>query len=278
MNIFDALILGVIEGLTEFLPVSSTGHMILASSLLGIAEDSFTKSFEIIIQLGAILAVVIIFRKKIFTNMRLMTKVVAAFLPTAVIGLALYSFVKKYLLGNPEVVLVSLFLGGIVIILFEKYGPAKHGKNGEAKGMLAKGGPEGTSLALRDELDAITFKQAVYVGLFQAIAIIPGVSRSAATIIGGQLVGLSRKAIVEFSFLLAVPVMLAASALDLYKHHEMIAGQQLALLVVGFVTAFIVALAAIKGFISYVQKHSFAAFGWYRIVLALVSFGVLYFL
>jgi undecaprenyl-diphosphatase len=268
MTYLDAIILGIVEGITEFLPISSTGHMILVSSLLRIGTDSFTKSFEIIIQLGAILAVVYLYRDKIFKNFNLMFKVCVAFLPTAIIGLTLYSFVKKYLLGNVYIVIVSLFVGGIIILLFErKYKVHPHADTDDLAG---------DTETLTDK--SVSIKQALYIGLFQAIAIIPGVSRSAATIIGGQILGLSRKIIVEFSFLLAIPVMFAATALDLYKHHESFSANQFVLLVLGFVTAFFVALIAINTFLSYIQKHSFAVFGIYRIVLAIVFLGVLYFI
>lgn len=270
MTYLDALILGVVEGITEFLPVSSTGHMILVSNLLHIGEDAFTKSFEIIIQLGAILAVVYVYREKVFKNFSLMYKVCVAFLPTAVIGLALYSTVKRYLLGNVYVVISSLFIGGLIIIFFEnKYKKVGHVIKEEVSD---ENNNEGI---LSDK--SVSLKQALYIGLFQAIAIVPGVSRSAATIIGGQILGLSRKVIVEFSFLLAIPVMLAATALDVYKHHDSFVGNQVGMLCVGFVTAFFVALLAIKTFLSYIQKHSFAAFGIYRIILAIVFLGVLYF-
>lgn len=272
MNIFDAFLLGIIEGITEFLPVSSTGHMILASHILNISTDSFTKSFEIIIQLGAILAVVFMYRQKVFRNIRLMLKVGVAFIPTALIGLALYSFVKKYLLDNVYVVVGSLFIGGIIIILFER----KYGKDKAVQ--IAGGSEESSAIDKPISLDenSVSIKQALYIGLFQSIAIIPGVSRSAATIIGGQILGLSRTVIVEFSFLLAIPVMLAAASLDLYKHHDSFTSDQFGLLAVGFVTAFFVALLAIKTFLSYIQKHSFAVFGVYRIVLAIVFFLVMY--
>lgn len=265
MTYLDATILGIVEGITEFLPVSSTGHMILVSNLLRIGTESFTKSFEIIIQLGAILAVVYLYREKIFKNFNLMFKVCVAFLPTAIVGLALYSFVKKYLLGNVYVVIASLFVGGIIILFFEK----KYKVNISIT--------SGASTEVLTE-NSISIKQALYIGLFQAIAIIPGVSRSAATIIGGQILGLSKKIIVEFSFLLAIPVMFAATALDIYKHHESFSANQFSLLAVGFITAFFVALVAIKTFLSYIQKHSFAVFGVYRIVLAIVFLGVLYFI
>lgn len=272
MNIFDALLLGIIEGITEFLPVSSTGHMILASHVLNISTDLFTKSFEIIIQLGAILAVVFIYRQKVFKNFKLMSKVCIAFIPTALIGLALYSFVKKYLLDNVYVVVVSLFVGGIIIIAFEKrYGKDKLVQSGESASDL-----HNTEKQVTLDENSVSTKQAFCIGLFQSIAIIPGVSRSAATIIGGQILGLSRTVIVEFSFLLAIPVMLAAASLDLYKHHDSFSSDQFGLLSVGFVTAFFVALLAIKTFLSYIQKHSFAVFGVYRIVLALIFFVVMY--
>lgn len=275
MNIFDAFLLGIIEGITEFLPVSSTGHMILASHVLNISTDSFTKSFEIIIQLGAILAVVFMYRQKVFRNFQLMLKVGIAFIPTAFIGLALYSFVKRYLLDNVYVVVGSLFIGGIIIILFEKkYGKDKVVQNGEIANNSENTDNTGKQAVLNE--NSVSIKQALCIGLFQSIAIIPGVSRSAATIIGGQILGLSRTVIVEFSFLLAIPVMLAAASLDLYKHHDSFSSDQFGLLSVGFVTAFFVALIAIKTFLSYIQKHSFAVFGVYRIVLALVFFLVMY--
>jgi undecaprenyl-diphosphatase len=279
MTYLDALILGIVEGITEFLPISSTGHMILASHMLNIGTESFTKSFEIIIQLGAILAVVYLYRQKVFRNMKLMFKVCVAFLPTAIIGLALYSIVKKYLLGNVYVVIASLFIGGLIILFFEKkYKTTQDAKLDVNKLNVSIDEVHTSSQEETLTESSISIKQALYIGLFQAIAIIPGVSRSAATIIGGQILGLSRKIIVEFSFLLAIPVMCAATALDIYKHHDSFSSGQFMLLSVGFVTAFLVALLAIKTFLSYIQKHSFAVFGYYRIILAIVFLGVLYFI
>lgn len=279
MNIFDAVLLGIVEGITEFLPISSTGHMILVSHILNIGADTFTKSFEIIIQLGAILAVVFIYRQKVFKNFRLMFKVGVAFLPTAIIGLALYSFAKKYLLGDVRIVVASLFIGGIIILLFERKYGQQDSKNISRTNMgdANVNNTNNTERQVVLDENSVSIKQALYIGLFQSIAIIPGVSRSAATIIGGQILGLSRTVIVEFSFLLAIPVMLAAASLDLYKHHESFSSDQFGLLVVGFVTAFFVALLAIKTFLSYIQKHSFAVFGVYRILLAIIFAGVLYF-
>lgn len=261
MNILDALILGIVEGITEFLPVSSTGHMILTGHLLGLGDNAFAKSFEIIIQLGAILAVVYLYRDKILKSREALVKVLVAFLPTAFIGLAAYSFAKKYLLGNDVVVAASLFVGGIALVLFEKF-----------IGRKATEVEISTSVdgSLESLFSKITYKKAVCLGLWQSVAIIPGVSRSAATIVGGEIIGINRKTIVEFSFLLAIPTMLSATVLDVYKHANTFHSSDILILVVGFVTAFVVALLAVKSFFSYIQKHSFASFGYYRIAVALL--------
>jgi undecaprenyl-diphosphatase len=242
--------------------------MILAGYLLGIPESLFLKSFEVIIQLGAILAVVLVYRKKICRDFKLMLKVLIAFIPTAVIGLTFYSFVKKYLLTSPLVVVVALLIGGILIVLIERH--KEKNTNFTQEETI-----EGEKV---EELTdtSISIKQALYIGLFQSVAIIPGVSRSAATIIGGELLGLKRRVIVEFSFLLAIPVMCAAAVLDVYKYHSVFTSENLPILGVGFVTAFVVALIAIKSFLAYIQRHSFAVFGVYRIVLAFVFLGILY--
>jgi undecaprenyl-diphosphatase len=253
MTILTSIILGAIEGVTEFLPISSTGHLILASSLLGVAQSDFTKTFEIVIQLGAILAVVVLYWRSFF-DLELLKKLVVAFIPTGVIGLALYHILKTYLLGNDLVVLASLFLGGVVFILFERW----HGAREDA---LA---------ALPDT--PVSYRQALALGFFQAIAIIPGVSRSGATILGGLALGIKRTEIVEFSFLLAVPTMLAASGLDILKSSIAFSSGEWLLLAVGFGVAFIVALPSIRWLLGYVRRHSFTSFGIYRILLA-VAFG-----
>jgi undecaprenyl-diphosphatase len=260
MNVIDALILGIVEGVTEFLPVSSTGHMILTSHILGISDDPFTKSFEIVIQLGAILAVVYLYRKTLYTDMQTLLKVAVAFIPTAVIGLLLYSTVKKYFLGNDAIVVGALFIGGVALVLFEKYTNTKN--------II----PQITESSL---LENISYKKALSVGLWQTLALVPGVSRSAATIVGGETLGISRKSIVDFSFLLAIPTLCAASALDVYKHADVFIGANYSLLGVGFFTAFVVALFSIKSFLSYIQNHSFAVFGYYRIILA-VLYGIFF--
>ncbi len=272
MHIFDAIILGAVEGITEFLPVSSTGHMILAGHILGLGDNAFVKSFEIIIQLGAILAVVFVYRDRLFKSRNALLKVFVAFLPTAIIGLALYSFVKKYLLGNDIVVTLSLLIGGIALIWFEKFvsTPAKLSANTSNTTAGEGGTVESKNVDLDTEFAEISYKKAAYVGVWQVLAMIPGVSRSAATIVGGELMGISRKTIVEFTFLLAIPTMLAASALDVYKHLDTFHASDFSVLAIGFVTAFVVALLAVKSFLAYIQKNSFASFGYYRIVVALL--------
>lgn len=250
MDILHAVILGVVEGVTEFLPVSSTGHLILASQLLKIPQSEFLKSFEIIIQLGAILAVVCLYFRLLFLDLKVATRVAAAFIPTGILGFVFYKLAKRFLLGNSAVVVWALLAGGIFLVVFELLHREKQTATGD--------------------LGRITFTQAVLIGAFQSLAIIPGVSRSAATIIGGLLLGLKRKTIVEFSFLLAIPTMLAATVLDLSKSAFSFSGREVGFLAAGFVTSFLVAMLAVKFFISYIQKHNFIAFGVYRIAAALL--------
>ena len=247
----QAVILGLVEGITEFLPVSSTGHMILAAQLLHVQETDFVKSFEIIIQLGAILAVVILYFKKLFLDLKVFLRVCVAFLPTAVIGLALYKVVKTYLIGNVQVVLWSLLIGGLVLVIFEY---ARRGKKEAAP----------------IDLSQITYKQAFIIGLFQTLAIIPGVSRSAATIVGGMSLGIARETIVEFSFLLAIPTMAAATGLDLIKSGHSFTHSEVSLLAVGFVVAFVSAVIAVRLLLKFVKGHTFISFGYYRIALAAI--------
>jgi undecaprenyl-diphosphatase len=249
MSLFDAAILGIVEGLSEFLPISSTGHLILASYLLNIPQTAFVKSFEIAIQLGAILAVVVLYWRA-FLDVEMLKRIAAAFVPTGLIGVALYPFIKAELLGSEVVVLAALFMGGVALILFEYV----HSEEFDATGDIAH----------------MSYLQAVGVGLFQSLAIIPGVSRSAATILGGLVLGLRRAAIVEFSFLLAVPTMGAATALDLYHNYQSFSAADIGALALGFVTAFLVALFVIKWFLAYVRTRTFVPFGVYRILIALI--------
>ncbi|MBI4991504.1 undecaprenyl-diphosphate phosphatase [Candidatus Gottesmanbacteria bacterium] len=254
MTYLQSIILSVIEGITEFLPISSTGHLILTSDLLKISQTEFQKSFEIIIQLGAILSVVVIYFQTLLRKRKIWEKVLVAFLPTGVLGFTLYKLIKHYLLGNTVVVLLSLFIGGIVLIILEKM-------HNEEKSKL-------------DDIEKISLKNAFFIGLFQSISMIPGVSRAAATIFGGLYLGLNRKTAVEFSFLLAIPTMLAATVLDLYKSHLSFTSYEYLLLLLGFAGAFITAFVTVKYFLRFIQSHTFVPFGIYRVILA-VAFWVL---
>jgi undecaprenyl-diphosphatase len=250
MNMLHVLIFGVVEGITEFLPISSTGHLILTAKLLQISQTEFIKSFEIVIQLGAILAVVVLYWSKLIRDREIWKRLLVAFIPAALIGAVLYKIIKRYLLGNNEVVLWSLFIGGLFLIIFELF----YREQEDAVG----------------ELSGVSYPQALAIGLFQSVAMIPGVSRAAATIIGGLFVGLKRKTIVEFSFLLAIPTMLAATALDLFKSAQVFKSEQFFSLGVGLVVSFLVAIVAIKFLLSFIKRHSFILFGVYRIAIALV--------
>ncbi|MDD5738439.1 MAG: undecaprenyl-diphosphate phosphatase [Candidatus Pacebacteria bacterium] len=251
MNFFQTIILGMVEGITEFLPISSTGHLILANKILAISQTEFIKTFEIAIQTGAILAVVVLYFKKLF-NWPMVKKLIVAFVPTGILGFIFYKIVKTYFLGSYQVVLWALLIGGLVLILFE---------------LIYKNKPQEN---LVKETENISYKKCFLIGCFQSIAMVPGVSRSSATIVGGMLSGISRKAIVEFSFLLAVPTMVVATGYDLLKSAGSFAKGDFSYLAVGFLVSFLVAMLAIKFFIKYIQKNSFIPFGIYRIVLALI--------
>lgn len=250
MNIVQAIILAIVEGVTEFLPISSTGHLVLTAKLLAIPQTEFVKSFEIIIQLGAILAVVLE-TFKLLLSPKLLRNLFLAFLPTGVLGLVLYKIVKTYLLGNEMVTVLALLIGGVFMIIWEK------------------------KYEIRDmkydfKIKELSYKNSLMIGLIQAISMIPGVSRAAATIFGGMGVGLSRKEATEFSFLLAIPTMAAATGLDLMKSGWSFRGDEWVILGVGFAGAFITAWLTVKWLIGYVQKHDFTMFGIYRILLALL--------
>lgn len=253
MTIFQAVILAIIEGLTEFLPISSTGHMIIGSSVMGIASQPFTKIFTVVIQFGAILSVVVLYRKRFLgkIDFGFYKKLFIAFIPALIAGV-LFKKQIDMLLENVIVVAVALLLGGIVFIMLDKWF-----HRAEEKGM--------------GELNSDT--SAFKIGMFQVIAMIPGVSRSAATIIGGLTQGLNKKAAAEFSFFLAVPTMFAATCKDFYEVYKGGVGfssHEINLLIVGNVVAFIVAFLAIKSFISYLTNHGFKVFGYYRIVVGLL--------
>lgn len=261
MTIIQSLFLGIIEGLTEFLPISSTAHLILAGKALGLPDSEFLKTFEISIQLGAILAVLVLYFNRILKNLRMTWKLLAAFIPTSIIGLGLYQIVKDFLMESLLIISLSLLLGGLVIIVFEKKYAKKH--------------PAGEAEAVDLDLHSISYPQAIKLGLIQALAMVPGVSRSGATIIGGLALGIKRQTIVEFSFLLAIPTMLAATVLDLYKNPGVFANGQLTIWLVGFITSFITAIIGVKFLLRYVQKNDFRAFGWYRLALGALILGII---
>lgn len=250
MNVFQAIVLAIIEGVTEFLPISSTGHMILYSSFVGIAQDPFVKLFTIAIQLGAILSVIVLYFKKFIKSIAFYIKLLFAFIPAAIFGVLFSDKIDKYL-ENPLGVAFFLLLGGVILLFVDGFF-----KNNNI-----------------DNSDKITKVSAFKIGMFQCIAMFPGVSRSAATIIGGMSQNLNRKAAAEFSFFLAVPTMFAATAkklLDFYKDGGAINAEQIKLLAVGNIVAFVVAMLAIKFFINLLTKHGFKFFGFYRIALGLL--------
>jgi undecaprenyl-diphosphatase len=250
MSIIEAIILAIVEGITEFLPVSSTGHMIIASSLMGIAENPFTKTFTVAIQLGAIFSVVALYWKRFFQTINFYIKLFVAFLPAAVIGFLLNDYIDQ-LLERVEVVAVMLILGGIVFLFIDK---------------LFKKTEE-------NEVPEINYTTALKIGFFQTIAMIPGVSRSAATIIGGLTQKLTKKTAAEFSFFLAVPTMAAATGyklLKFYKAGNGFSSDEIMILLVGNAVAFIVAMLAIKSFIQFLTNNGFKLFGYYRILLGVI--------
>ena len=250
MNFIEAIILAVLEGLTEFLPISSTGHMIIGSSFMGMESTNFSKLFMIAIQLGAILSVVVLYFKRFFKSIDFYVKLVVAFIPAAVFGLLLGDYIDS-LLENVTGVAISLLVGGIILLYVDKW----------------------FNRPSYQEEENINYLTALKIGLFQCIAMIPGVSRSGATIVGGMSQKLSRKLAAEFSFFLAVPTMFAATAKKLYdffKDGHTITDEEVKLLVVGNMVAFIVALIAIKSFIGFLNKHGFKIFGYYRIALGII--------
>lgn len=256
MSVLESIILAIIEGLTEFLPVSSTGHIIIGSSVMGIADDSFTKVFTVAIQFGAILSVIVLYWKKFLQSFEFYFKLGVAFIPAAVVGLLLNNYIDA-LLERIEVVGFMLIIGGVIFLFIDKVFEANE-KNLDQR---------------------ITYPVALKIGIFQCIAMIPGVSRSAATIIGGLTQKLNKKTAAEFSFFLAVPTMFAATAykmLVFYKDGPAFSTNEINLLIIGNVVAFIVALVAIKSFISFLTKHGFKVFGYYRIVLGLVLLTLYY--
>jgi undecaprenyl-diphosphatase len=245
MELWQAVILAIVEGLTEYLPISSTGHIIVASSLLGINEASFVKDYTVMVQFGAILSVVVLYWRRFIQGREIYLKLACAFLPAAVVGLLVKDVIDA-LLGNVVVVAIAFIIGGIILIFTDR--------------MFSRN--EGVS-----NVAAIDVKRSVAIGLFQCAAFVPGVSRSAATILGGLFMNLDRKTAAEFSFLLAVPTLTAAGGLKLLKILPNIQAEQISSLVIGNIVSFVVGYITIKAFITYLGRHGFKAFGIYRIAL-----------
>jgi undecaprenyl-diphosphatase len=254
--LLKAAILGLVEGATEFIPVSSTGHLIVVSNWLGLVDER-AKTFNIFIQLGAILAIVWLYRTRLARSVaearrdsngrRLIINLLVAFLPAAIVGFLAHDWIKSRLF-NPSVVALALIVGGIFILLIERWRPR----------------------SVVDDVNQVPTRSALGVGMAQVLSLIPGTSRSGATIMGGYALGLSRTAATEFSFLLAIPVMFAATGYDLLKSWALLAAPDLPMFAIGFVVSFVSALIVVRLFLSYVSKHSFRAFAWYRIVLGVI--------
>jgi len=254
MTYIQVIILSIIEGLTEFLPISSTGHLILTQKLLGINVTEFTKSFNILIQLSAILAVVFLYRKKILHSRFLWKQIIIAFIPTGLLGLTLYKHVKGFLLENVSVTALALFIGGIILLIIDRIPKLKLGSK---------------------NISNLKTHNLLSIGIFQSLSLIPGVSRSAASIVGGLFSGLTRVEAVELSFLLAIPTMIAASGFDLLKTGFSFTAHQYTLLLIGSLFSFLSASLAIKAFTSFVSKHNFTLFALYRIFLGLLVWLIL---
>ncbi len=264
MNVIDAIVLAIIEGLTEYLPVSSTGHMIIASSFMKIASDDFTKLFTIVIQLGAIIAVIALYWKRFFQSLDFYFKLLVAFIPSVVFGLLLSDFIDD-LLESPLTVAITLIIGGIILLKVDHWFKKNEIEDMEQPDLHTK----------------ISYLSALKIGFFQVLAMIPGTSRSGATIVGGLIQNLNRKTAAEFSFFLAVPTMFGATAkksYDFYKAGFELTGDQINYLIIGNIVAFVVAMIAIKSFIGYLSKNGFKIFGYYRIVLGASLLIIHYFI
>lgn len=246
MNIFDSILLGIVEGLTEFLPISSTGHLIILSHLLGIEQSDAHKTFEVVIQLGSILAVLFLYAHRLLNSKDLWLKIAIAFIPTALFGFLFYKSIKS--LFGLESVSIMLVAGGIVFLIIEYFRRDKDNSSGKS-------------------IDELSIREALIIGFFQTLAMIPGTSRSGSTIIGGLFTGLSRKSAAEFSFLLAIPTMFAATFYDLFKHKDTLVVDDYTLLVIGFLSAFVVSFFSVKALMNFLTTHTFIIFGIYRILL-----------
>lgn len=254
MTIIDAIILGFVEGLTEFLPISSTGHLIVISQFLGLEQTNAHKTFEVAIQLGSILAVLFLFAKRLLVDKMLWVKIIIAFLPTAIFGFLFYKTIKS--LFGSESVAIMLIIGGFIFLIVE-YFRRNHDDSKDKT------------------INDLSIKEALTIGLFQSLSMVPGTSRSGATMIGGLFAGLSRKSAAEFSFLLAIPTMFVATFYDLYKNRNEMVIDDYSLLTIGFVTAFVVAFFTVKAVMNFLTTHTFVVFGIYRIIFGILLLVIL---
>jgi undecaprenyl-diphosphatase len=281
MTYLQAIIIAIVEGLTEFLPVSSTGHMVITSSLMGIESDPFTKLFEVVIQFGAILSVVILYWKRFFQSFDFYVKLVVGFMPAALFGVFLYKHIKE-LLGNPTFIAIMLVIGGVILLFiddwFAKNEMATDGTIASNERILDEDFTKSESNYIESEQE-ITYKKAAIIGCFQVLAMaLPGLSRSAATIVGGLTQKLTRQKAAEFSFFLAVPTMAAATLKDGYEFYKGVklneiaplSSDQIMILILGNIVAFAVAFVAIRSFIGFLTERGFKVFGYYRIVVGLL--------
>lgn len=253
MTIFQSFILGIVEGITEFLPVSSTFHLIWTSNLLSIPQSDFVKLFEVFIQGGAILAVVFLYWQEVLNNFSLFKKLIVSFIPTAVVGFLLYKVIKGVFFESTITMLVIFVSVGFVFLLIEY--------------MIKKG-----KLSIKREIDTMTYKEAILVGLYQSLAVMPGVSRAGSVMVGMMYLGFRREHAAKYSFMLAIPTILAASGLDLLKMKDVVISNadHMDVLVVGFVTAAVSAFIVIRWLISYIQSNSLVMFGWYRVIAGII--------
>ncbi len=248
MTIFDAIILGIIEGITEYLPVSSTAHLFLTGQLLGLKQDNFLTAYEIIIQIAPIFSVMLIYSERLFQNLSIWIKLIIAFIPTGAVGLFFHKEIEALFSANSTITL--MILTGVAFLLIEYFYREREHQ--------------------ADDLDKVSFKQSLYIGLFQTLALIPGISRSGSTILGGMLVGLKRDTAMSFSFLLAIPTMSAASGYVLLKEFDTLSFEHFGLLAIGFIVSFIVGWLAVKAFLKIVARYNFTPFGIYLIASALL--------
>ena len=250
--------MGIVEGVTEFLPISSTAHLEIVQQILHISTTDFIKSFEIAIQLGAIGAVLLLYWRKLFSSYKYFRNIIIAFIPTGIIGFLLYKIIKSFLLGNIFIAALMLLLGGLIIVFYERQ------QKNKIENISTK------------TVETLSIQELVIIGSTQALAVVPGVSRSGAVIISGRILGLPKVLITEFSFLLAIPTMLAATAYDLLKSGFSFSSSQWGSIWLGFFVSFFTAFFVVKWLLDYIKKNSFEIFGWYRIILSIIIFAVLF--